>query len=292
MKFFISYNHSDAALARAIATALDEKGIAYFLDEKDVGYGLDILTEVSKHLATSTHMAVIISPGSSKSTWVPYEIGVARANGLTIVPVLQHPSIDLPAYIATLKYCKDLEEFKRYIATAYEGDLPVSVDIRAAEAIMLDSDHVVFAVHDLDIDHAAAEPKVTPALLISVRNKSGADIDLTPPSITFTEPQEALIPGKSITGIGVPFSLENQTVVLPNAEHTFHLWHPKNTNPETNLMRGIILAFINDNITAITIESRDKRQKVVKAQSIANRPEIIQYFRVRFPSYCRRVELA
>ena len=231
MKFFISYNHSDASLSRAIAEALDEEGTAYFLDEKDIDYGLDILAEVSKNLANSTHMAVIISPGSSKSTWVPYEIGVARANGLKIVPVLQHPAIDLPAYIANLKYCKDLDEFKRYIAIAYEGDLPVSVDIRGAEAIMLDEDHVVFAVHDLDKDHNVADPNVIPALLITVKNKSGTEIEFTQPSITFKKPQAALIPGKEITGIGVPFSLQEQHVVSPNAESTFHMYHPRNTNP-------------------------------------------------------------
>lgn len=285
MKFFISYNHSDASLAQAIAKSLDEEGIAYFLDEKDIGYGLDILAEVSKNLANSTHMAVIISPDSSKSTWVPYEIGVARANGLKIVPVLQHPAIDLPAYIASLKYCKDLDEFKRYIATAYEGDLPVSVDIQAAEAIMLDEDHIVFAVQTLDKDYDAADPN-EPALLITVKNKSGTEIELTPPSITFKKPQVAVISGEEISGIGVPFSLQEQHVVSPNAESTFHLYHPKNTNPQTSLMRGIILALLNDNVAEITIESQDKRKKVVRPQSIATKPKIIKYFQQRFPPYC------
>ena len=285
MKFFISYNHLDVELARAIAKALDDERIDYFLDEKMVP-GDDIVAEVSSELHSSTHMTVIISPGISKSVWVPYEIGFARCKGLKIVPVLQHPAIDLPAYIRNLKYCKDLDEFKSYIVHAFEGNLAVEVGIAAGEAIMLDEKHVVFAVHDLQKDEEVAGPNVAPALMITVKNKSGSQIELTQPSISFKNPQEALIAGKEVTGIGVPFSPEEQHVISPNGETTFRLYHPRNSDPQTSLMRGIILAFLGNNVASITVESRDKRKKVVRAQSMANLQEIIIYFQQRFPSYC------
>jgi hypothetical protein len=45
---------------------------------------------------------------------VPYEIGIARANGVKILPLLTHPSLDLPGFIANLSYKVSLENLVEF----------------------------------------------------------------------------------------------------------------------------------------------------------------------------------
>ncbi|KAF5433692.1 TIR domain-containing protein [Candidatus Methanophagaceae archaeon] len=279
MKFFISYNHSDKNLALAIASELEKHSVDHFLDEKSIDYGDDIMDQVSKNLTDSTHMAVIISPGSLKSTWVPYEIGFARANNLKIVPILQHPAIDLPAYIRNLKYCKDISEFGSYIDGVFDGDLIVDVNIEAGEMNKLDKNHIIFSVDSLK-GNKVADNTVEPALIVAVKNRMGREIELDNPTISFQKPQKGIIPGKEIQGIGAPFSLDQKHILYPNAETNFYFYNK-------SLMMGIINALLTCNIDSIQIETKDGLKKIIRAESMKNIDKIVEYYRIRFPSFCK-----
>jgi hypothetical protein len=116
VKVFISYSHIDSTVVGKIIKLLNQLGIPYFLDKKDITLAQDVHEEVLQGMRTCTHILVVISPGSLKSNWVPYEIGLAKGRDLDIVLYLTHPSLDqdLPTYIRNLRYAIDINELKNY----------------------------------------------------------------------------------------------------------------------------------------------------------------------------------
>jgi hypothetical protein len=114
MNVFISYSHIDNAFVQQLSKLLDEKRIPYFLDRKSIEWGDDIPQSIEDGLGTASHLIVVVSPASLKSSWVPYEIGMARAKGAKILPLLTHPSLDLPGFIANLSYKVSLENLVEF----------------------------------------------------------------------------------------------------------------------------------------------------------------------------------
>jgi len=122
-KVFISYSHIDAKIVQELTCLLKEIGVNFFLDSKDINWGASITTKVHKGLADSSALIVVLSPASLKSQWVPYEIGYANAFGVTILPFLTHPSLDVPLYMKELKFVSNLDDVKRYFS---ESEVPLS----------------------------------------------------------------------------------------------------------------------------------------------------------------------
>jgi len=106
---FISYSHDDAKFARRFAARLEKARIAYFMDVK-MSFGEQIPARVNKEVARASHMIVLISPGSARSAWVPYEIGYGKAREITIIPYLLHPSMNAPLFIMNEKYMNEEDE--------------------------------------------------------------------------------------------------------------------------------------------------------------------------------------
>jgi len=115
MYVFISYNHSNKEFVDNLSKVIDELGLDYFLDEKSVNWGDDINIEIERAFSKATHLIVVISPGSLKSQWVSYEVGLARATKLTILPLLTDPSLDLPYFLARFNYKTSLDDVKNYL---------------------------------------------------------------------------------------------------------------------------------------------------------------------------------
>ena len=109
-KVFISYSHSDSIIAQSISNVLSDMGIDCFLDEKNIGWGDDITEKVKDGLKTCSAVIVILSPGSVKSQWVPFEVGQATALGKKILPFLTHPALDVPPFLKHLNHKNDLED--------------------------------------------------------------------------------------------------------------------------------------------------------------------------------------
>ena len=113
-KVFISYSHTDTSIADGIAAVLEELSLEYFRDIKDIQWGDGINASVREGLESSSAIIVIISPGSLKSHWVPYEVGYATALKKKILPFLTHPSLDVPGFIADLSYIKSEEQVRSF----------------------------------------------------------------------------------------------------------------------------------------------------------------------------------
>lgn len=114
MSVFISYSRIDKTFVQNLTCSLDKLSVAYFLDEKDIEWGVNVAEAISDALMSCSSILVVISPASLKSHWVPFEIGQARALGKTVLPLLTHPSLDLPGYLQSLNYKTDLDDVLRY----------------------------------------------------------------------------------------------------------------------------------------------------------------------------------
>jgi hypothetical protein len=111
---FISYSRTDTAVANQIASLLNKLGIKYFLDVKDINWGGSINATVRAALLECHAVLVVLSPGSLKSQWVPYEIGHASALRKTILPYLTHTSLELPLFLQDRHYLTTLEGIRDY----------------------------------------------------------------------------------------------------------------------------------------------------------------------------------
>lgn len=114
---FISYSHTDSAVADSISQALQELGVDYFRDVKNIELGDPISASVREGLQNASAIIVIISPASLKSQWVAYEVGFGTASNKRVMPFLTHPSLDLPSFMSDLLYAKSIEELSEFFAT-------------------------------------------------------------------------------------------------------------------------------------------------------------------------------
>jgi hypothetical protein len=115
MLAFISYAHEDSALVDQLCERLLSAGLRVFRDTKDILWGGRISADVQQALEQAGGVVVVVSPASVRSQWVPYEIGYATALRKPILPFLTHPSIDLPGYLADLRYITDLDATGTFI---------------------------------------------------------------------------------------------------------------------------------------------------------------------------------
>lgn len=86
MSVFISYRHTDRNTAAQIAREFDANNIRYYFDvTDDESRSTEDITEViTKNIKKSTHLLAIISPNTTGSWWVPFEIGQATISNRRI----------------------------------------------------------------------------------------------------------------------------------------------------------------------------------------------------------------
>lgn len=86
MSVFISYRHTDRTTAIQIAREFDANNIKYYLDvTDDESKSTEDITEViTENMKKSTHLIAVISPSTSGSWWVPFEIGQATMSNRRI----------------------------------------------------------------------------------------------------------------------------------------------------------------------------------------------------------------
>jgi len=123
---FISYSRSDSQEANKITAILKKLKIDYFEDVKDIQWGKDVQKEVKIALADCQAVLVIVSPGSVKSQWVPYEIGYATALKKRILPYVTHESIEIPRYLTHLNFAKTLEAVKNAFTSTWAQNEMIS----------------------------------------------------------------------------------------------------------------------------------------------------------------------
>lgn len=273
MRVFISYNHLDQDFVRKLEKILQDKDIDYFLDSKHIEYGQPISDRVKEAFGTATHVVVVISPGSRKSEWVPYEIGFAVGRGLRVLPILTHPAMDLPPFIQDLKYFRSIEEFATHFTRLSANTLQVEAMLELMHCRDLSDDDlslrgkVGFSKFYKEQSNEIPEG-MSPALLIDITNRSGRSIELSEPMVNFRTSQTRIARDHKVKAVGF-FSQPNMTL-LPGARRRFTLHGP--------IMEGVVDALINDNSESIVITDRDGFAYQLDVEQIARAAEYAKTF--------------
>jgi len=117
MKVFISHQQRDSMLARTIYDELKNWDIDAYLDILDNFHNMDgkyLTKHLKKILNQSTDILVVMTKNTSKSWWVPFEIGMAAQKDLRTVTYLQ-AGVDLPEYLDYWPRLKKIDDIKKYI---------------------------------------------------------------------------------------------------------------------------------------------------------------------------------
>ena len=96
MKVFISYAHSDEALAQKIVATLGEAGLEVWNDH-EILPGDNWAEQVAQALKESEAMVVLLTPEATRSRWVRHEIEYAlgeKRYSKRLIPVLVGDSTD------------------------------------------------------------------------------------------------------------------------------------------------------------------------------------------------------
>ncbi|ATZ92502.1 toll/interleukin-1 receptor domain-containing protein [Dickeya fangzhongdai] len=126
MPVFISYRHTDREYAFKIDQRLKVAGIKTYLDvlDEESRQGAEEITDIiTKRMSECTHLLAIISDDTSKSWWVPFEIGEATYADNRIATfqlnILDH---QLPSYLKKWPKIKNLNQIDLFISS-YNKDM-------------------------------------------------------------------------------------------------------------------------------------------------------------------------
>ena len=122
---FISHKKEDQDAAIAIGSYLtDTVGVNIYLDTQDcvleeaVSSENDqlIVESIKRGLACSSDLLCLISDKTKLSWWVPYEIGFADKQNITIAVLKLKDVEDIPSYLKIKKTLLNMEDFLQYIS--------------------------------------------------------------------------------------------------------------------------------------------------------------------------------
>ena len=110
-RVFLSHRMADTDVTREIAEYFEFHELHYYFDENDevlknlvaCGHSNDmaLVESIDRGIAHSSHLLAVLSNRTMGSWWVPYEIGMARANKIPLAHLLL-PSIEprmVPEYL-------------------------------------------------------------------------------------------------------------------------------------------------------------------------------------------------
>jgi hypothetical protein len=121
MKVFISHTPTDEALARQVATVLQESGLDVWDERTEITPGENWAAKVAEALRESEAMVVLLTPEALRSSWVRRDIEYALSEkryNQRLIPVLVPPSSEeipqeeIPWILRRLKMIKLAEEDK------------------------------------------------------------------------------------------------------------------------------------------------------------------------------------
>jgi len=254
MRIFISYNHSDKEFVSSLEKSLQEKSINYFLDEKNISFGDSLSGSIHDAFSTITHLIVVISPGSAKSHWVSFELGMALGRGIKVIPILVHPAMDLPTFIGDLKYFKTKEEFDLHFHKLSLNTLNIEVSVDLVHCQDLGLHHEQFKgqtgfrkFEDGDENKLQDNVPWEPAFTVNIKNNVGRTIELESPMIEFITPQNGIAKDSTVDAVGF-MPMMPKSLVQGGEQEYKHFGE---------ICRGSVLALVKENIKCISIKSTD-----------------------------------
>lgn len=116
---FISYCHSDEQYIDGLCKRFDEAGISYYIDRNKITWGSLVTDELLNALYECIALVVVVSKATSKSQWVPFEIGhvvgtCAMGANKKILPLLTDKTNSVPPYLVNHLRLSTLDEAVGY----------------------------------------------------------------------------------------------------------------------------------------------------------------------------------
>jgi len=104
-RIFLSHSASseDREVVLALRTLLRRRKFDVYMAEFDVQPGKRILDKVEKNLKACQAVIVVITPNSSRSQWVLFELGMANLSRIPVIPIVQLGS-EVPKPLAGIEY--------------------------------------------------------------------------------------------------------------------------------------------------------------------------------------------
>jgi hypothetical protein len=105
---FISYSHEDKDLARALAAALDARGLRVWIDEGELKVGDSLIERIATAIAEIDFFLALVSEASRKSNWCRKELALAVTGelgreGVRVLPV-RVAGAEMPDALADVLY--------------------------------------------------------------------------------------------------------------------------------------------------------------------------------------------
>jgi len=104
LKLFVSYSSRDLPLVNIAKAMLAGPEVEVYVAEHSLQPGADIAQTLTAKIKECDLFLLLWSANAASSEWVPQEIGIAKASGREIIPVVLHRGLTLPGFIAGLKY--------------------------------------------------------------------------------------------------------------------------------------------------------------------------------------------
>ncbi|MGH2568655.1 MAG: toll/interleukin-1 receptor domain-containing protein [Bacteroidota bacterium] len=103
-KVFVSYSTNDFPIVEHVRRLIASPEVDVFIAEYSVTPSQPLDENIVLAIKTCDLFVLLWSRNSKASEWVPQEIGIARGNDKTILPIVLEEDLSLPAFIRDLKY--------------------------------------------------------------------------------------------------------------------------------------------------------------------------------------------
>jgi len=108
MKLSINFDEQDSSAVPSITAVCHELGLEYVLEERN-----DWLTHALRPQSEdSTHVLFVVSPVTSASWWLPFQIGRAVERRVDIVSYVRGSMNNLPRYLEAGDTVRGLDNLK------------------------------------------------------------------------------------------------------------------------------------------------------------------------------------
>lgn len=103
-KIFISYSTKDLHIVNQVKNLASGKNIELFVAQYSIVPSQILSNSIEYAISNCDLFILLWSQNSKSSEWVPQEIGIAKAYGKTILPIILDKQLTLPGFINDLKY--------------------------------------------------------------------------------------------------------------------------------------------------------------------------------------------
>lgn len=103
-KVFISYSTNDFPIVEHVRKLLTNPAVEVFIAEYSVSPGSQLTNTIVTAIKNCDLFVLLWSRNSRSSEWVTQEIGIARGDDKSMIPIVLEDGLQLPGFIKELKY--------------------------------------------------------------------------------------------------------------------------------------------------------------------------------------------